>query len=104
VLQSEKNTIEILDVMDFQPPQKRKNPNKTHQMGVLESVKNETLESHASVREKRQRQATRLLFVQKIQERSDQFPKFGRVKATSVHLTNYVSKPPIFVQSCPCFG
>ena len=34
----------------------------------------------------------------------DPFPKFGRVKAISVHVTNYVSKPAIFVQSCPCFG
>ena len=73
-------------------------------MEVLGALENETLESHASVREKRQRQATRLLFVQKIQERSDQFPKFGRVEAMSVHLTNYVSKPALFVQSCPCFG
>jgi len=75
-----------------------------HEMDVLEAVENETLESHASVREKRQRQATRLLFVQKIQERSDQFPKFGRVEAMSVHVANYASKLAIFVQSCPCFG
>jgi hypothetical protein len=34
----------------------------------------------------------------------DQLPKFGRVEALSVHVTNYVSEPAIFVQSCPCFG
>ena len=73
-------------------------------MDVLEAVENETLESHASVREKRQRQATLLLFVQKVQGGVDQFPKFGRVEAMSVHVTNYASKPAIFVQSCPCFG
>ena len=39
-------------------------------MDVLEAVENETLESHASVREKRQRQATLLLFAKKVQERS----------------------------------
>ena len=39
-------------------------------MDVLEVLEDEPLESHASVREKWQRQATRLLFVQKIQERS----------------------------------
>jgi hypothetical protein len=43
---------------------------KTHEMDVLEAVENETLESHASVREKRPRQATLLLFVQKVEERS----------------------------------
>ena len=42
---------------------------KTHEMDVLEAVENETLESHASVREKRQRQAPLLLFVQRVQER-----------------------------------
>ena len=34
----------------------------------------------------------------------DQFPKFGWVEARRVHVTNYASKPVIFVQSCPCFG
>jgi hypothetical protein len=34
----------------------------------------------------------------------DQFPKFGRVEAMSLHIANYVSKPEIFVQSCPCVG
>ena len=38
-------------------------------MEVLGALQNETLESHASVREKRQRQAILLLFVQKAQER-----------------------------------
>ena len=58
-------------------------------------------ESDASVREKQQRQATRLLFGQKVQGGVDQFPKFGRVKVISVYVTNYASKPAIFVQSCP---
>jgi hypothetical protein len=39
-------------------------------MEVLEAMEDETLESHASVREQGQRQATLLLFVQKVQERS----------------------------------
>ncbi len=44
---------------------------KTHKMDVLEALEDETLESHASVRaKKRQRQATLLLFVQKVKERS----------------------------------
>ena len=43
---------------------------KTHEMDILEAVENETLESHASVREKRQRQATLLLFAQKVQDGS----------------------------------
>jgi hypothetical protein len=74
-------------------------------MDIFEVLEDESLESHASVREKRQRQATRLLFVQKkFRSGVDQLPKFGRVEAMSVGVTNYVSKPAIFVQSCPCFG
>ena len=40
----------------------------------------------------------------KFRSRVDQFPKFGRVEAMSVHVTNYVSKPAISDQPCPCFG
>jgi hypothetical protein len=73
-------------------------------MDVLDVLENRTLESHTSVREKRQRQATLLLFVQKFRSGVDQFPKFAKVEAMSVNVTNYASKPAIFVQSCACFG
>jgi hypothetical protein len=39
-------------------------------MEILEALEGETLESQASVREKRQTQATLLLLVQKVQEQS----------------------------------
>ena len=56
--------------MDTYAPKNAKIQTKTHEMEVLEALENETLESHARVREKRQRQATLLLFVQNVQERS----------------------------------
>jgi hypothetical protein len=49
VLQSEKNAMEILDVMDIETPEKCKNPTKTYEMEVLEAMENETLESNSSV-------------------------------------------------------
>ena len=73
-------------------------------MEVLEAMEDETLESHASVREKRKGMQLVFCSCKKFRSRVDQFPKFGRVEAMSVHVTNYVSKPAIFVQSCPCFG
>jgi hypothetical protein len=42
--------MEIVDALDISPPKKRKNPNKTHEMDVLEAVENETLESHSRSR------------------------------------------------------
>jgi hypothetical protein len=51
VLHSEKNAVEILDTTDIQTSKNAKNPNKTHEMDVLEALENETLESHSRVRE-----------------------------------------------------
>jgi hypothetical protein len=49
-------------------PKEAKIQTKAHNMDILGVLDNEPLKSHANVRGKRQRQTTRLLFVQKVQE------------------------------------
>jgi hypothetical protein len=43
--------MEILDTMDIYTPEKCKNLSRTHDMDALEALENETLESHANVRQ-----------------------------------------------------
>jgi hypothetical protein len=81
------------------------------------SHKIETYETHETGRKKSKPKNHTLVFekggkgkplcfcsCKKFRSGVDQFPRFGRVEARSVHVTNYASTPAIFVQSCPSFG
>ena len=73
-------------------------------MDVLQALEDEPLESHASVRESGKGKQRCFCACKKFRSGVDQVPKFGRVEAMSVPVTNYVSKPAICVQSCPRLG